>query len=178
MGGGGDRGAARRARLVTLTGPGGSGKTRLALEVATTRVAVHPDGVWLVELAALTGTTSGGAQLVARAVAGVLGVGEQPGQSLLTTLAEFLRPRDLLLVLDNCEHLIEACAELATTLLAACPGCALATSREGLRVPASRATWCLPSRRLIPSTSRHSSGWRRTKRCSCLWSERGRGDRT
>jgi len=123
------------ARLVTLTGPGGCGKTRLALGVATTRVAAHPDGVWLVELAALTRGSSGGAPLVAQAVAAALGVGEQPGQPLLATLSRFLESRDLLLVLDNCEHLIGACATLAAALLAACPRLRLlATSREGLRV--------------------------------------------
>jgi len=124
----------RRTRLVTLTGPGGCGKTRLALEVAATLVDTYPDGVWLVELAALADPA-----LAPRAVASALGVGEQPGQTLLATLSAFLRARDLLLVLDNCEHLIGACAALVAALLAACPQLrVLATSREQLAAPGER----------------------------------------
>jgi predicted ATPase/DNA-binding SARP family transcriptional activator len=134
------REALGRTRLVTLTGPGGCGKTRLALEVAGQLVEAYPDGVWLVEFAALAE-----AALVPWSLATALGVVEQPGQSLIITLAEFLRPRHLLLVLDNCEHLIEACATLATALLRACPHLRLlATSREGLEVAGER-THLVPS---------------------------------
>ncbi len=133
-------------RLVTLTGPGGCGKTRLALEVAATLVDQSPDGVWLVELAALADPT-----LLPRAVASALGVGEQPGQTLLATLSAFLRARDLLLVVDNCEHLIGACAALVAALLAACPPLrVLATSRERLAAPGERPYLVPPPRRARP----------------------------
>jgi predicted ATPase/DNA-binding SARP family transcriptional activator len=124
-------------RLVTLTGPGGCGKTRLALEVAERQVEASPDGVWLVELAAL----ADGA-LVPRAVAQVLGVEEQAGRPLRDALQDFLRPRHLMLVLDNCEHLIAACAELAAALLQSCPHLrVLATSRESLEVAGEHLYW-------------------------------------
>src|SRR5262249_10870600 len=108
--------------LVTLTGPRGTGKTRLALQAAAKALVpaagggAVPDGVWLVELAALTDPG-----LVPQAVAGVVGVREEPGHPLLATLAAALRPKRLLLLLDNCEHLLEACAHLADGLLRACP---------------------------------------------------------
>jgi DNA-binding SARP family transcriptional activator len=117
-------------RLLTLTGAGGSGKTRLALEVARDLLGAYPDGVWLVELAPL----SEGA-LVPQAVAEVLRVKEQPGQSLTDTLIDSLHRKTTLLVLDSCEHLIDAAARLVDTLLDACPNLrVLATSREALRV--------------------------------------------
>jgi predicted ATPase/DNA-binding SARP family transcriptional activator/DNA-binding CsgD family transcriptional regulator len=117
-------------RLLTLTGTGGSGKTRLALEVSRSLVGAHPDGVWLVELAPL----SEGA-LVPQAVARALGVKEQPAQPLTATLVEVLRTKQALLVLDNCEHLVEAVARLVDVLLDECPGVrVLATSREGLGI--------------------------------------------
>lgn len=117
-------------RLLTLTGTGGSGKTRLALEVARELVTAYPGGVWLVELAPL----SEGA-LILQAVAATLEVREQPGLPLAYTLAEALREQEILLVLDNCEHLVEAVAALVDTLLNSCPRLrVLATSREALRV--------------------------------------------
>ncbi|MCC7370241.1 MAG: tetratricopeptide repeat protein [Chloroflexi bacterium] len=117
-------------RLVTLTGVGGSGKTSLAVQVAADLLDAFVDGVWFVELA-----STADAALVAPSVAGVLGVYEIQGTSLLDTLLGFLRRKRLLLVLDNCEHLIEGCAELARRLLTACPDLSiLATSREPLRV--------------------------------------------
>lgn len=112
--------------VVTLTGAGGCGKTRLAIQAATDLIDAYEDGVWWVELAAL----ADGA-LVPRAVASALGVRESPPQPLLETLAHFLRGRHLLLVLDNCEHLLDACAKLARGLLEACASLQiLATSRE------------------------------------------------
>lgn len=117
-------------RLVTLTGAGGSGKTRLALEVARGVQSSFSDGAWLVELASL----ADGA-LVPQAVASALGVSEQGGRPLLATLAESLQSRHMLLVVDNCEHLVLACAQLAESLLQACPSLTiLATSREALAV--------------------------------------------
>jgi class 3 adenylate cyclase len=120
-----------QSRLLTLTGAGGCGKTRLALAVTGTLLAAYPDGVWLVELAPLADPV-----LVPQAVAQVLGLREEPGRPYLTTLTEHLQPRRLLLLLDNCEHLVAACAELATALLWVCSGLRLlATSREPLAVP-------------------------------------------
>src|SRR5262249_5158374 len=100
------------ARLVTLTGVGGVGKTRLGLRVAAGLADRYADSVCLVELASLSDQA-----LVPRALATVLGLQEQPGRSVLELLEELLRRRHLLLVLDNCEHLVEACAALAEALL-------------------------------------------------------------
>jgi predicted ATPase/DNA-binding SARP family transcriptional activator/DNA-binding CsgD family transcriptional regulator len=122
--------------LLTLVGTGGCGKTRLALEVARDLVAAYPDGVWLVELAPL----SEGA-LVPQVVAEAVGVGEQPGRSLSESLLDSLRDKEMLLVLDNCEHLIDAAAGLAQTLIESCLGLrVLATSREALSVD-GEALW-------------------------------------
>ncbi len=126
--------------LLTLTGSGGSGKTRLALQVAADVLGEYADGVWLVELAAVPGPA-----LVPQTVASALGVREVPGRPLQATLLEYLGHRTLLVVLDNCEHLIEASAHLVQTLLEACPGLRiLATSREPLGVPGEVA-WRVPS---------------------------------
>ncbi|HET8630957.1 MAG TPA: helix-turn-helix domain-containing protein [Thermomicrobiales bacterium] len=126
-------------RLLTLTGVGGVGKTRLALEVARGLADEYPDGVWLVELAALAEPA-----LVPAAVARSVGVREQPGRAPADALAEALGPRRLLLVLDNCEHLLDACAALAARLLRAGPHLRiLATSREPLGVPGEVA-WPVP----------------------------------
>lgn len=123
-------------RLLTLTGSGGSGKTRLALEVARDLVGVYPDGVWLVELAPV----SEGA-LVVRIVASALGVRELPHRSLTDTLVDALKAKQMLLLLDNCEHLIDSCAHLVDTLLGSCPRIRiLGTSREPLGV-AGEVIW-------------------------------------
>ncbi len=126
--------------LVTLTGPPGIGKSSLALHVACELAAGYPDGAWLVELAPVTGPAA-----VAGAVASVLGVQESPGQKLADTLVARLSRRRLLLVLDNCEHLLPACAELADALLRGCPEVKiLATSRQPLGID-GEVTWRVPS---------------------------------
>jgi predicted ATPase/DNA-binding CsgD family transcriptional regulator/DNA-binding XRE family transcriptional regulator len=118
------------SRLLTLTGPGGIGKTRLALEAARHAAADFSDGVVRVDLSALIAS-----ELVAQRVAAELGLREHTGQSVVEVLATVLRSRRLLLLLDNCEHLVSACAELAATLLPICPNLRiLATSREPLGV--------------------------------------------
>jgi len=118
------------ARLVTLTGAGGAGKTRLGLQVAAGLLDGTGDGVWFADLAALRDP-----DLVAVTVADVLRVRREPGRPVLDTLVDAVGQRSLLVVLDNCEHLIRACAELADALLRGCPELALlATSREPLGV--------------------------------------------
>jgi predicted ATPase/DNA-binding XRE family transcriptional regulator len=127
--------AIRADRLVTLTGPGGSGKTRLALEVAASLVPAFADGVWFVTLA----TVSDGARLV-ETVAQVLRVSDVAGEAITDTLERWLNDRDLLLILDNCEHVVDAARGLCQRLL---PGCTrlriLATSREFLDVRGEHA---------------------------------------
>ena len=124
-------GLLREARLVTLTGTGGTGKTRLALEAGAGVAGGFPDGVWLAELAGIADPG-----LVAAQVMQVLGVRQQGDVPVLEALVYRLRSAELLLVLDNCEHLLEACAELAGALLRAAPGLrVLATSREQLGLP-------------------------------------------
>jgi predicted ATPase/DNA-binding CsgD family transcriptional regulator len=122
----------RSARLITLTGTGGCGKTRLALEVAQRLRTNFPGGTVFVDVGGLSD-----AALVLQVVATELGVRDGPGHSLLETMTASLRSKDLLLVLDNCEHLLDACAHLVETLLAAAPQLrVIATSRERLRIPA------------------------------------------
>ena len=117
-------------RLVTLTGPGGTGKTRLALRAAAEMLADYPDGAWLVELAPVSDPN-----LVPMIAARALGFREQTGAQTLTLLQDFLEPKRLLLIFDNCEHLIEACALLADALLHACPKLSiLVSSREALGI--------------------------------------------
>jgi predicted ATPase/DNA-binding SARP family transcriptional activator/DNA-binding CsgD family transcriptional regulator len=118
------------SRLLTLTGAGGAGKTRLAMEAASQMLATYPDGVWLVELAALSSP-----ELVTQAVAAAVDVREQAVEPLEVTLTTSLRQKRLLLVFDNCEHLLANCAKLIHTLLRECPEIqVLATSREALGI--------------------------------------------
>jgi predicted ATPase len=128
-------------RMLTLTGPGGVGKTRLAFAVARDLESgqLFGDGVCVVALAPLAD-----AALMPQAIAAALGVREEPGHAVLETVQESLHPRRLLLVLDNCEHLVEACAELADTLLRVCPLLTiLASSRESLNI-AGETVWSVP----------------------------------
>jgi len=120
----------RRTRLVTLTGPGGVGKTRLALALAQRQIARRPDGVWLVDLASGPETPD-----VAAETARVLDVRSPGGATPTDALRRYLVNRDVLLVLDNCEHVVSACAELAVALLTSCANVRImATSRESLGV--------------------------------------------
>lgn len=129
-----------RCRLLTLTGPGGCGKTRLALAVAARRTDAVRDGVWFVDLAALTDP-----RFVTDAVAAALGIRLPANDRTQHALVVQIAARDVLLVLDNCEHLIEACAALVTEVLTHCPGVkVLATSRETLHAYGER-TWRVPS---------------------------------
>ncbi len=138
------------SRLLTLTGVGGAGKTRLALQVAAESVDDYPDGVWLVELAALSDPA-----LVPTAAASALGLREEANQTLMETLADHLKPKRLLLALDNCEHQLAASATLADTLLKTCPNLhILATSREALDFAGER-TYRVPTLSL-PNTNRFS----------------------
>ncbi len=119
----------RRSRLVTITGAGGAGKTRLGIELARRQIGRRADGVWLVDLTAAADPDP------AAEVARTLAVGGRSGASPTDSLRGYLADRDVLLVLDNCEHVIDACAELTASLLGACPGVhILATSREFLGV--------------------------------------------
>ena len=126
-------------RLLTLTGTGGAGKTRLALEVARDLAGTCPEGAWFVDLAPLSEP-----ELLPQAVAVALEVREQPGRPLTDTLADVLSGKNLLVLLDNCEHLIEAAADLVHVLLGRCPGLrVVATSREPLGVE-GEALWRVP----------------------------------
>jgi predicted ATPase/class 3 adenylate cyclase len=129
-----------RSRLVTLTGAGGAGKTRLALQAAADRVERHPDGVWLVDLAGLSDP-----ELVAQTALSALRIPELPDRPALEALTGNLAARDLLIVLDNCEHLIAASAQLVDAALrAASKVRVIATSREPLNVP-GEISWRVPS---------------------------------
>ncbi|MCC6499979.1 MAG: tetratricopeptide repeat protein [Anaerolineales bacterium] len=138
---------ARDHRLVTLTGSGGTGKTRLSLQVAADLLDQFADGVWFVELAPLTDP-----HLIPQTILSAMRANEQEGKTALETLVERVREQKALLILDNCEHLIEASAKIAETLLASAPALRiLASSREALSVPGELA-WHVPSM-TVPETN-------------------------
>src|SRR6185312_12019485 len=132
--------ALRAHRLVTLTGVGGVGKTRLATEVASRLANEFPDGVWLFELAAVTDPAA-----VPDAVAAVLGITQQPGKTLADSMAAALEGRERLLIFDNCEHVLDAAGDIIEAILTRSATVRiLATSREGLGV-ADEQVWPVPS---------------------------------
>jgi predicted ATPase/DNA-binding CsgD family transcriptional regulator len=136
-----------QARALTLCGPGGIGKTRLALHVLAQAADEFADGAWVVDLSDLTQP-----DLVVFRIASVLGVSEEPSRPLLDTLADALSSRALLVALDNCEHLIDVCAQVCQRLLASSPGLRLiVTSREPLRVAAEHV-WQVPPLSVPPLT--------------------------
>jgi len=127
-------------RLVTLTGAGGAGKTRLAVEVAAQLVTEFGDGLWYIDLAPITNPA-----VVTVTVAHTLGLPDQTGRSTMDTLLRFISDRHMLLLLDNCEHLLDSCGELAVKLLGGCPRLTvLTTSREPIGI-AGEVTWRVPS---------------------------------
>ncbi|OBF98353.1 transcriptional regulator [Mycobacterium sp. 852002-51152_SCH6134967] len=127
-------------RLVTLTGAGGAGKTRLAIEAANALAEEFDDGLWWVDLAAIADPA-----VVSITVARTLGLPDQPGRSPLETVQRFIGSREILLLLDNCEHLLDACGDVITRLLNSCPHLTiLATSRETVAV-SGEVTWRVPS---------------------------------
>ena len=137
-----------RTRALTLCGPGGIGKTRLALRLLATAAAEFPDGVWFVELADLRQP-----DLVVSRIAAVIGITEEAGRPLLETLGDALRPRRMLLALDNCEHLLDACAQVCRHVLASAPGLRLLnTSREPLSV-AAETIWRVPPLSVAPASA-------------------------
>ena len=141
----------RETRLLTLTGMGGTGKTRLSLRVGEEALDEYPDGVWFVELASISDPN-----LIVSYVAAVLDVRESGDQALMVTLTRYLAGQRALLILDNCEHLIEDASRFAQEFLVACPGpTILATSREVLGVN-GEATWRVPSLSL-PTDVSHSA---------------------
>lgn len=143
-----------KSRLITLTGAGGSGKTRLALEVGRKLIDQFPDGVWMIEFAALTDGS-----LVAQQMAASLNLQVSPDTPALVTLSEHLRNLNTLLILDNCEHLIASCASVAQSLLEAASDIRLlATSRERLNIP-GETTHLVPSLQLPDGSDSEIEGY-------------------
>ncbi len=139
------------ARLLTLIGPGGTGKTRLALQLAADLLPSFSDGVWLAELAPLADPA-----LILQTIASVLGLREQLGMSLSELVSDYLRAKNILLVVDNCEHLVEACAQLVDQLLHACPNLkVIASSREALGIT-GETIYRVPSLSLPDQNSDHA----------------------
>ncbi|HEY6103698.1 MAG TPA: tetratricopeptide repeat protein [bacterium] len=154
-------------RLLTLTGPGGSGKTRLAVQVAADVVDGFTDGIWVVELASLTDGA-----LVRQAALTALGLREEQGSRQHDVLIDFLRDRRALIVMDNCEHLLHTCAELADALLQAAPSLSiLATSRERLGI-AGEVVFAVPTLSLPASGDIHSLAELRSSEAATLFLDR------
>jgi predicted ATPase/class 3 adenylate cyclase len=146
------------ARLLTLIGPGGTGKTRLSLQLAAEQLSEFKDGVWLVEFAPLTDPA-----LIVSTISSVLGLREVPGVPLLTVLIDYLRAKSLLLIFDNCEHLIEASAQTADQFLRACPQLKIiASSREALGV-VGETVYRVPSLSLPDASSDALMGFEATR---------------
>ena len=142
--------------LVTLVGTGGVGKTRVALQAGADSLDVSGDGVWLVELA-----SASDAGLVASTIASTLGLREQPDRSVLGTLLHYLKDKRLLLILDNCEHVIDEVARIADAIMRACHDVRLlATSREHLRIEASPLSLAVAS---VSAAKRYARGRRRVR---------------
>jgi predicted ATPase/class 3 adenylate cyclase len=132
--------AIEKYRLVTLTGPGGTGKTRLSIQTAQEVLEEYPDGVWFVELAPILDP-----QLVPRITAIAIGLRDEPQRPVIDMLCDYLCEKQMLIILDNCEHLVDACAQMADRLLHAAPKLRmLATSREALGI-AGEVTYQVPS---------------------------------
>lgn len=138
----------RHRRIVTLTGAGGCGKTRLACEVVTQLVEDYPDGIWFVDMAPVKTV-----DLVAKQLMNSLGISEIPGTDMMKTVEEGIRDKKLLILLDNCEHLLITCAELARWLIESVPELSLVvTSREALNIKGEHV-WIIPSLTLVdPAT--------------------------
>ena len=133
----------RTTRLVTVIGTGGTGKTRVILQVGSRLADEWRDGAWVVELARIVDSA-----LVVPAIARSLGVRDDGGRPLLEAVVDYLRPKHLLLLLDNCEHLVQQVAKLSADLVAACPELTiLASSREGIGI-AGESLYQLPSLRV------------------------------
>jgi predicted ATPase/class 3 adenylate cyclase len=142
-----------KTRLLTLVGVGGIGKSRLSLQVTADAMDDFPDGVWLVELAPL-----GDGERVAQVVASVLGVKEESGRPVIDALLKYVKDRQLLIVLDNCEHLVDACADLVRQLLQTAPKLkVLASSREHLRT-AGEHVYAVPALSLPEAQRAVTSG--------------------
>ena len=128
------------ARLLTLIGPGGTGKTRLSIKLGGDQLALYPDGVWLIELAPLTDPAP-----IMQTIASVFGLRESTGRPLIELVMDYLRAKSALIIFDNCEHLIDACAKIAETLIQTCENLKiLASSREALGV-LGEITYRVPS---------------------------------
>jgi predicted ATPase/DNA-binding SARP family transcriptional activator len=148
------KGYLQDTRLLTLTGTGGVGKTRLAIQVAQEVIANFPEGVWFVDLSSLFD-----AKVVPQSIATVLGVREQPDKTLLTSLGDYLQQKHLLLILDNCEHLLDASAVVIDALLQRCASLqVLTTSRQPLGLT-GEATWQVPSLALPSASSLSAASW-------------------
>ena len=157
-------------RLVTLTGAGGAGKTRLAVEVAAQLAVDVPDGIWYVDLTPIANPA-----VTSVTVARTLGLPDQPGRSTIETLVRFVGEKSMLLVLDNCEHLLDACGTLVVEMLAACPQLTiLTTSREPLGVP-GELSWRVPSLSLADEAVELFADRARRARPNFLVDERNTG---